>query len=225
MAGAWEEGGSVLVSILTRELVATQWAWGFRNLSVPGGIQFLSGMTFDNARNQACRAVLEHRYDWLFFLDDDVIAPPDTIPRLMAHGKDIVSGIYYRRKPPLNPVMLRYSGPDKVGTTYVTNYKWPDLIEVDLVGAGCLLIHRRVLETMLAENPAAINPWFEWMCDRTDLPPHERKSEDFEFCVRAQKKGFKIHVDTSILCKHVGLGKAWVNGSNPEFSPLDAEAS
>lgn len=211
----------MLVSILTRESVNTQWAIGYRNLQIPGGVQFMAGMPFDHARNNACRAALDNGYTWLFFLDDDTVPPPDAITRLMAHKKDIVSGLYYRRNDPLLPVMLRYTDAEKIGTNYVADFSWPALIEVDLVGAGCLLIHRRVLEAFDAKLP---KPWFEWLTDRLDLPPHARKSEDFEFCVRAQARGYKIYVDTAVQCRHIGFGKAWINGNKPEYTPLVVQA-
>lgn len=224
MPGAWETmSPGVLVAVLKgRETVTMDWANGWRNLVLPPNSEIIqpSGMPYDHARNHACEALLERggNLGWLFFLDDDVIPPADAIPRLMSHGKEIVSGVYYRRSPPIGvPVMLRFD--EKGGTKYVTEYKWPDLISVDLVGAGCLLIQRKVLEAMGAKGGR--HPWFDWRCDRTDLPANERYSEDFTFCVRAKKEfGFSIWTDTGVQCQHVGHAKAWVNGERPEFSPL-----
>mgnify|MGYP001559767756 FL=1 len=63
-----------------------------------------------------------------------------------------------------------------------------DLIEVDGVGAGCLLVHRRVFE-------AIEKPYFQ--CN-----PGTPIGEDFYFCRKAQAAGFKIYVDPGILCGH-----------------------
>lgn len=223
MPGAWEGGGGkgVLVTVLKgRETVAAEWADAWRNLVFPAGSDYIkpSGMPFDHARNTACGTALDQGYSHVFFLDDDVIAPPDTILRLLAHKKPIVSGIYYRRSPPLSvPVMLRFT-PDG-GTAYVSEFKWPDLIKVDLVGAGCLLIERGVLETMKAKGGRC--PWFEWRVDRMDLPPHERFSEDFTFCVRAKREfGYDVLIDTSVQCQHVGMARAFIDVDKPAFAPL-----
>ena len=204
MAGSWEilNQTQVLTVILTRETVATAWSIGFRNLIIPGTYTFLTGMPFDHARNTGCAKVLELDFQWLFFLDDDVIPPADTILRLMAHKKPIVSGVYYRRSPPILPVMLRNT-PE--GRQWISGYNVPDLIEVDYVGAGCLLIHRDVLKSLP-------QPWFDWRVDRSDLPPEQRMSEDFSFCESARQNGYKILVDTSIHCRHVGLGESRMNG-------------
>lgn len=205
MAGSWEilEQNRVLTVILTREMVTTAWSAGFRNLSIPGTYTFLSGMPFDHARNTGCLKTLELDFEWIFFLDDDVVPPWNAIHTLMSHKQPIMSGVYYRRNPPIYPVMLR-DVPG--GREWVTQFYAPSVIEVDYVGAGCLLIHRDVLMSMP-------QPWFEWRCDREDLPPVERMSEDFSFCKKARDMGYKIMVDTSVQCRHIGLGESRVGGN------------
>ena len=210
MAGSWEliNQNRVLVCTLTRELVSTTWAINFRNLQIPGSYTFVTGMPFDHARNTGCQKLLELGWEWLFFLDDDVLCPADTIPRLMAHKLPIVSGMYYRRAEPLVPVMLKEKE-DKKGYDWITAYAQNSLVEVDLVGCGCLLIHRDLLTKY---PPVSKNcRWFEWRCDHMDLPPNERTSEDFTYMRYIREKGEKIFVDTSIVCRHVGLSES-LNG-------------
>jgi hypothetical protein len=194
------------------------WAVGFRNLVIPGSFTCLSGMPFGHARNTGCLKLLELGWDWLFFLDSDVILPHDAIPRLMAHRKPIVSGLYYRRNNPICPVMLR-NNPEG-GRTWITEYKIPDLMEVDFVGSGCLLIHRDVIMAMKpVVGNTNCNRWFEWKVDREDLDPKERMSEDFSFCERARKElAVKIFVDTSVQCKHVGFSESKLPG---QLTPLE----
>lgn len=216
---------NVLVAILTRETVTTKWAANHRNMQLPHGssVSYLSGMPFGHARNSAAQSTLDHGFEWLMFVDDDVCLPADAIPRLMSHGKDIVSGVYYRRALPIQPVMLKYK-PDGKEAEWITAWNPPGvLIEVDLVGAGCLLIHRRVLERMP-------KPWFIW-----ELEPEVTKyiragmgtpesdpvhSEDFSFCRNAKRlHGLKVFVDTSIICEHVGYGSSREGGV---FVPANA---
>jgi hypothetical protein len=216
MAGSWEliNQNRVLVCTLTRELVTTTWAINFRNLQIPGSYTFVSGMPFDHARNTGCQKLLELGWEWLFFLDDDVLCPADTITRLMAHKLPIVSGLYYRRANPLVPVMLKEK-PDNTGYDWITEYQQNSLVEVDLVGCGCLLIHR----DMLTKYPPVSKNcrWFEWRCDNMDLPANERTSEDFTYMRHIRNLGQKIYVDTSIVCRHVGLSES-VNG---KLTPLE----
>jgi hypothetical protein len=211
MSGAWErERPSVLVAILTREIVTTKWAVGFRNLALPShsGISFRTGAPYDVMRNSACADALAANFQWVFFLDDDVIPPADALLRLLTHGKDVASGLYYRRQEPICPVAMKLDGQGKA--QWVTSWNPPAcLLEVDLVGSGCLLIHRRVLDGMTS-------PWFEWEIGKPEpAVPRGRgaMSEDFAFCMNAKAAGFKVHLDTSIRCEHVGLGQSSQDGS------------
>ena len=94
-----------------------------------------------------------------------------------------------------------------------------EAFEVDYVGAGCLLIHRDVLNSLQPLSPRC--RWFEWRCDRTDLPHLERTSEDFTFCKHARNHGYKIYVDTGIQCRHAGFGESGIGGT---FKPLEIKA-
>jgi hypothetical protein len=169
---------------------------------------FFTGMPFDHARNTAVQRAIEGGYTWLLFLDDDVVPPANVFDLLSRHGLDIVSGLYYRRSKPVMPVMMREV---PQGTEYITSFTPGTLLEADLVGSGCLLIHRRVLLGMK-------KPWFEWLLDHDELPENQRCSEDYDFCRKARKAGFRIFVDTSVQCKHIGYGQSLIGGA---FEPVE----
>jgi len=203
MAGAWESTPTVLTAILHTEIVPMAWALGFRNLKLPGPVMPITAMPFDHARNVACMAAIEHGADFIMMLDSDVIPPNDAVLRLLAHDLPVVSGVYCRRSPPHGiPVMQR-------------NHNWvvdiPDagLIEVDVVGAGCLLIRRDVLTDLPPVSPERGKAWFDWRVDAQSLyPPGEAMSEDFTWCNHIRKFGIKIMVDCSIRCRHIGWAEA-----------------
>lgn len=178
MAGAWEikEQNSVLCAILHTDNTTIAWAFGLRNLIIPGPPPLgLAGMPFDHARNLAAMRALEAGVDWCFYLDSDVIPPHDAILRLISHQQPIMSGLYCRRSPPAAvPVMIKNG-------QWVTEYKQGSIVEVDLVGAGCLAIHRSVLESLPPQSPG--HHWFDWRVDMQGVrPAHECLSEDFTFC-------------------------------------------
>ncbi len=201
MSGSWElvQQKTCLVGILHTDLTSIAWALGLRNLQIPGFLLPVAGMPFDMARNVVCMKAIETGVDFCCFLDSDVIPPRDAYVRLMKHNLPIVSGIYHRRSPPHGiPVMLR-------GGQWITEYPANSLIEVDLVGAGCLCIRRDVLEKMPPQEPG--HHWFNWTVDRKgNVPEGFSLSEDFTFNVWARHTlGVKTMVDTSIICRHVGL--------------------
>ncbi len=213
MVSSWDaaQNHQVLVAILHTEMTSIAWSFGFRNLIIPGPPPLpLCGAPFDMARNQACQHALAIGVEWLFFLDSDVIPPRDTILRLMSYRQPIMSGIYHRRSPPHGvPVVIK-------GPTWCVVPPNNGIIEADLVGAGCLLIHRSVLEQMPPLDAGRGKRWFDWRVDCAGiLPPGEALSEDFAFCLHARRMGYKILVDTSIQCKHVGLAQATFGAMNP----------
>lgn len=218
MPGAWEiSHNKVICAFLHTDIVSTAWALGFRNL-LPHDMPILplAGMPFDHARNVACKAALDGGFEYLFFLDSDVIPPRDVVFRLMNHKKPWVSGMYCRRSPPHSvPVMIKNG-------TWFTDFIPGGMVEVDLVGAGCLLIHRSFLESIPPQRPHAGKHWFDWRVDTQglqlppDMPP---LSEDFTLCVWAKNKlNIPTLVDTSIQCRHVGLAQSTFG----QFLPCEA---
>lgn len=217
MPGSWElkEQNKVLCAFLHTDLVSTAWALGLRNLIIPGPLVPLSGMPYDHARNQAVEACLSGGFEYLFFIDSDVIPPRDAVLRLLNHRLPIVSGLYCRRSPPHSvPVCI------KNGSWY-TDFPLGAMIEVDLVGAGCLLIHRTVFEHVLGPRANLGKKWFDWRVDTQTLsPPSDQPplSEDFTWCDLVRKHGYHIMIDSSIQCRHVGLAQSTFG----QFLPCEA---
>lgn len=216
MAGAWEMQRSVLAGVLHTDLTSIAWAFGLRRLKVPGPVIGLAGMPYDMARNQLCQASLDGGFDYVFHYDSDVIPPPDAVLRLVAHNLPVVSGVYCRRSPPhAIPVMLKDG-------KWISDPPRDKIIDVDLVGAGCLLIRRDVLQRLPPLDPQLGRHWFSWRVDRGHmLPPGEGLSEDFSFCLHCRKHGIPVKVDTSIMCQHVGLAKAGLH----TFDPCEVQAA
>lgn len=218
MPGAWElrQMQSVLVGILHVDQTTIAWSFGLRNLQIPGTVMGASGMPYDHGRNEIVKAALHHGFQHVMMLDSDVIPPNDAILRLLARNEPIISGVYCRRSPPAGvPVMMK-------GKEWVTQYPANAVIDVDLVGAGCLLVHRSVFERLPPQRPG--KPWFDWRVDLKDTglyPPNECLSEDFSFCRHAKTHGFSIKVDTAVQCRHIGYAQATYGSLVPlECTPI-----
>lgn len=213
MAASWEiDHRSVLMAVIHTETTTIAWANGLRNLILPGrnAIIYPSGMPYCHARNSACMAALEFGASHLFFMDSDVIVPPDTVLRLLSHDKDVVSGVYCRRSPPHGvPVAIRNG-------QWLTQFRQNALEPVDYVGAGCLLIKRCVLEQMKPLAPG--KHWFHWRVDLkgTGIPDNECLSEDFAFCSEVKKQlGVQVYLDTGVQARHVGFSQATLGNLLP----------
>ena len=140
-------------------------------------------MKFDVARNAVAREACESDADAVFWCDSDIILPSYAITRLAAAGKDFICGIYFQRVKPHYPLIARYTGKN-----FQWFGKWPEesLIPIDGCGFGCVLTSTKLLRAIDHE-------WFSY----------EKYSEDFDFCLKAQAKGYQLWADSGVLCGHL----------------------
>jgi cellulose synthase/poly-beta-1,6-N-acetylglucosamine synthase-like glycosyltransferase len=139
------------------------------------------------SRNALVHAGLDSGANYICFIDADMTFPPDTLHRLYFNSKDIVGVLYSGRIKP-NPPNIFYFNKDKELIQADKVDRTCELIEVDAVGTGFMLIRRKVFE----ELPT---PWFFYEKD---------KSEDIMFCREARKHGYKIYVNTTLNIGHIG---------------------
>lgn len=156
---------------------------------------FNRNFPIDKNRNEICKAALDMNCEYLLFLDADMTFPKDLVVKLVEADKDIVSGIYFKKKAPYPAVPSNFRDDDSLGQALKPIEKYEKgLVKADVVGGGCLLIRRNVLEAME-------HPWFEYEIDQRT---NERAvTEDIGFCRKAKKCGFDIWVDTRLVCGHI----------------------
>jgi glycosyltransferase involved in cell wall biosynthesis len=166
-----------------------------------------------NARNQIAHSAVENKCDYLFFIDSDVVIPPDALKRLVAHNKDIVSGMYFHKQAPFYPVAYMREVDAMRNETGLYNgiaeYPKDTLIEVDAIGMGCCLIKTDVFKNFIADTKHTMDNGEEKTYTECyafePLPPPVgmiAMGEDMAFCKRCQDKGYKIYLDTGLQCKH-----------------------
>ncbi len=171
--------------------VSMEWAESYKNLVHPPAFRtYTRGQPIDAARNTLVQKMQESNCDWIFFLDSDIICPPDIIQKLLSHRLPIVSGLYYTRHAPVNPAMWTDAG-DKAHFVSITRFQVGNLVEAHVIGMGCCLIHRSVFDKIE-------KPYFKW----TNGFVENGISEDFYFCNKAREAGFHIFVDTTMQCEH-----------------------
>lgn len=228
MAASWEirEANKVVCCILHVDTTTVAWSFGLRNLIIPGREELrrfspfcpVAGQPFDMARNTSVQYMFDVGAEWWFSLDSDVVMPRDGLLRLLAHKQPFISGMYCRRSLPHGvPVMIKNG-------TWFTDFVPGSVVEVDLVGAGALLIHRSVFERV-QQRPEQGKKWFDWRVDQLGLPniPPDKPSlsEDFTYCAAVRAAGYKVLCDTSVYCKHVGSCQAGFGSLVPlETTPI-----
>jgi hypothetical protein len=167
----------------------------------PEGIEFsfervTAGRIFTPlARERIAEEAISKKADYLFMIDDDMLAGPDIFERLYKHDVDIVAGLAFNRYMPHKPVCYEVkSGYDVVEKKeYFVNYPIIDyprdtLVQCDAVGFGAVLIKTSVFDKVK-------KPWFMTMSGA---------GEDLAFCWKAGKEGIKIYMDTATKMGHLG---------------------
>ena len=200
MVGVWERSPIhplVVVAIPYSPLtpVTTDWVIALMNLQLPANtrVQFQRGVPIDVSRNTLVRSAKENRAAHIFFLDADVLPPPDIVMQLMAWKLPIISGVYWSKKG--YPAVWE-THPSGRGFTPIKSLPKRGLTEVAAISMGCSLIDMRVFSCIP-------DPWFEWgLRDPRREGEGEGHSEDLTFCEKAAEHGFKLFIDPEMRCVH-----------------------
>lgn len=163
----------------------------------------VQGLPYDMARNRLAEDALIRRtaltladppitVDGMFWVDDDIVLPPDALMKLLEHNQPIVSGLYFARKQPHTPQMYRLAEGHDDKYWPILDWQKGETIEVDAAGFGCMWTSFEVLENI--QRKPGFKEWFKF-----DWP----RGEDFYFCRMAKECGYKVLVDTSVRCGHM----------------------
>ena len=149
-----------------------------------------SRVGIDRMRNGAAAQVRQGDFDYLLFVDDDVVPPSQSLQRLLACKADIAAGDVIIRGYPFDHMCFRYVGKKKETLRAMSKYpKNSTVIDVDAVGFSLCLIKRELLEKVP-------EPFFITGTNHT---------EDVYFCLKARDfaPDCTIRVDTQLTCGHI----------------------
>lgn len=174
------------------------------------GLRVVQSTAFpvDFSRNEIVRDVLANGEDYLFFADCDQVFPEDTIERLVAQDKPVISARYHMRKAPYHAVAYVKHRVLEGPHVYAPVHYGAGVFEIERGGAGALLIRRDVLVAIrdrIGEN------WFRYQ--RGPEPPHDFSvSEDFWFYQQAREAGFSCWIDWETEVGHLqtfAINRSW----------------
>jgi hypothetical protein len=184
-------------------------------------------------RNLAVKELLDHDFEWMVFIDHDVILPPDFYiklnERILKEKVPIWSGLYFTKSYPSEPIIYRGKG-----TGYVSNFKLGDKVWCNAVPMGCTVIHNSIFKamwdiseeytlgipgtnTVLQTRRVFDSPRKAWMDPETQTWCTRTGTEDLDFCWNVIEKDiftkagwpkyakmkYPILCDTSIFCRHI----------------------
>jgi len=160
----------------------------------------------DAARNQMASDAIAQGFAELMWIDSDIAFDPNDVDRLRTHNLTITCGIYPKKGP------RQFACEFLPGTPGIRFGRHGGLVEIRYCGFGFTHTRREVYQTVhkqLAlpicnrrfESPLV--PFFAPMAVSEPTGPWAI-SEDYAFCERAKRCGFRVVADSTIRLWHVG---------------------
>jgi hypothetical protein len=202
--------------------------WGHAESIIASEQHSPVGYDVANARNLIIQQAIQQNFEWLFFIDHDVVLPPDAFLKinqyLLSNEYPVVSGLYYTKSHPAEPLCYRGRG-----NSYYDKFKIGDKFMVDGHGMGCTLLNVKLLKAMYADAPEYVingkekcrmvmeTPAFSVEDPETGGYRAFGGTEDLSWCDRVmeggylkkagwpelQKKKYPFLMDTSLFCLHI----------------------
>lgn len=186
-----------LIAVPCMDSVATPFCQSLLTMNRVGdqcSVSFHVGSLVSESREKLAALAISAEADYVLWLDSDMIFAPDTMERLYKHMQlhDIVTGLYFRRRPPFTPVIFKSLRMDGGACLFEDYDEYPKnrLFEVEGIGFGCVMMKTEVLMDVFSK----FNTCFTMI---------GRNGEDVSFSMRARECGYKIMCDPSVKCGHI----------------------
>ena len=139
-------------------------------------------------------------FDYLFFVDDDVVLPEDALERLVETAEadprtSVVGGLYYSRDSARPMAVAGWSSED-TSTAHIPAFTASSTGIVDGIGFGCALLRVSALAA-LAPPYFPAHVYIERSARRARLC-----DEDYLYCERVRLAGGLVRLDARVRCGH-----------------------
>lgn len=185
------------------------------------------------ARNYLADDFLQSDADWLLMVDSDIAYRPEDVIAALPHLDNAVIGFPCSKKFSKwervaktlrdNPEFPAEAIPAILGDANfhlgVSDYLFPNeygLAKVKWIGTGVMLVSRKALEKIIADNPddktmvngKVIHEFFrydmEW-AEKDGVKFKDYAGEDVSFCNLARKSGVQVYAKIDALTTHAGF--------------------
>ena len=144
-------------------------------------------------------------YDYVMWIDSDIVFTPEHFFKLLEHDKDIVSGLYmmndnvhYATVEDWDEEFFLERGHFQFLNREMVQAKQGKLFPVDYTGFGWMLTKKGVFESL--EYPWFQPLWTEHQKDGKVI--RDFTMEDVAFCKMIKEKGFDVWIDPNIIVGH-----------------------
>ena len=191
-----------LIAIPCLDMIPTTFMQSLLNLGFFGQceIGLAAGSLVYDARNQLAEKAVNEGFDRVLWIDSDMTFSNDMFKKMQEHmdsGLEFVSGLYFKRKKPIGPVIYKTCKLETEEHGYqipvvedYTDYPEDSLFEVEACGFGAVMMQTSVIKRVIDKYG---KPFF----------PVAGFGEDLAFCYRCKQLGIKMHCDSSIKLGHI----------------------
>ena len=194
-------GKRILIAVPCHDMVHARFTRSLMELDKPAGTGFamIQNTQVHNARNLIARQAVEAGFDYVLWLDSDMIFPSYTLKRLLEDmdGRDYVTALCFSRNE--NSIPCIYSAVNwsvdraevKTSADVFIDYPRESLFEIAGSGFACVMTSTVLLCDMVERSGAPFYPLMGM-------------GEDLTFCFRAKQAGYKLYCDSRIKIGHIG---------------------
>lgn len=195
----------ILLGVASGGSPAAPFLESLARLRLPGSVASLErsvavGNYIPAQRELIMSDALDGRFDYLFFVDDDIVLPPDALELLVQTSESdpataVTGGLYYSRDS-ARPVAVADWDSADTSTAHIPAFTSTSTGAVAGVGFGCALLR-------IAAARKLTEPYF---------PAHvyiERRArqarqcdEDYLYCERVRRAGYVVRLDARVRCPH-----------------------
>lgn len=181
-------------------------------------IKYQVGIRTDANRNIMLRDFLEEGFDYLLWLDADMLYPQNIIeqylmaPAITGKPIDVIGCLYFKRDYPYSPIAYKFTKEDRIRPfTEIPHLavQKNSLYDVDGLGFGGLMVAKHVYDKLKNQKWHVYGRNFHLPFDAEDKLTH-----DLVFCKRVRDRGMNILLHGSVRPFHIG--KLLVDGSMNE---------
>ncbi len=229
--------GTACTGLLRVEWVAARYGQCVPlNWSMAGQMQIVANGVLDymplrylvaDAQNLIVAEAIRLDMEWVFLLEHDCVLPANAFFMVNRWMKEtpapVVSGLYFSRAYPSEPMVFR-----GMGQGVYTDWQLGDVVEVDGVPTGCLLVHMGLLREMWKDSEEYTirgvktrrvfdTPRYSWYNPDSGHTNMAVGTSDLEWCKRVKAgdylrrsgwteyadKEYPFIVDTNLFCGHI----------------------
>lgn len=204
----------VLIAISTAETVAFEVMQSIYELEIPEDVEttlkIIHAYNIADGRNNLVNYMLANGYDYILFVDNDVILPKNALVDLYNMQWYISTGTYPRKEIQTITSDVQYTtlynhnerNLEVYCPTFmpVTCLQKGKITPVDCCGLGCTLIRRDLFSKIE-------QPYFFFAHEGNPSSNNSDEyciGEDMYFCRKVLRAGIQIWAHGSVLCGHLG---------------------